>query len=168
MIKSVLFAFAIVPAVVMANISTNIDYEAGEKSTALVTPELKALAGKLFGANAEQLLHAVELNMAKYDLDMTTPSGRKSWHGKLHHEYTNDLYKVEVYTNEITGATWRYRMPFNKKDYASEVRRANSRLPKPVMTNGIPSALARARMKRELEKVSVSNVTVVIEANKRP
>lgn len=149
-------------------VSTNADYVAGEKSTVLVTPELRALAGQLFGANAEQLLHAVELNMNKYDLDMVRPEGRKSWHGRIHHEEvsTNGLFKIEVYTNELTGATWRYRLPFKPKDPAEAVKKANANLPRPITTNGIPAKLAAARVRRQVESQVVSNVTVTVEGNR--
>lgn len=169
-IKCLLSAIAFVPALVLAedNVSTNADYVAGERSTVLVTPELRALAGQLFGANAEQLLHAVELNMNKYDLDMAHPDGRKSWHGRMHHEEvsTNGLFKVEVYSNELTGATWRYRLPWKKVDAATQVKAANAKLPRPVTTNGIPAKLAAARLRRQVESQTVSNVTVTVEANR--
>lgn len=163
-----ILAMAFVPALALANISTNADYVAGEKSNVLVTPELRALAGQLFGANAEQLLHAVELNMTKYDLDMARPEGRKAWHGRLHHEevHTNALCKIEVYTNELTGATWRFRLPFKPKDPAAEVKKANARIPRPVTTNGIPAKLAAARLRRQIESQVVSNITVNVEANR--
>lgn len=168
MIKHAILALAFVPALAGANVSTNADYVAGERSTVLVTPALRALAGQLFGANAEQLLHAVELNMTKYDLDMARPEGRKAWHGKLLHEevHTNDLFKIEVYTNELTGATWRYRLPWTKVDAASQVKSANAKLPRPVTTNGIPAKLAAARVRRQIESQVVSNVTVTVEANR--
>lgn len=168
--KFLFVALALVPAFVWAadNVSTNADYVAGEKSPALITPELRAVAGGLFGARAEEILHAVELNMAKYDLDMSKPEGRKSWHGKLHHEefHTNGLFKIEIYTNELTGATWRYRLPWKKVDAAAQVQKANAALPRPVITNGIPAALAAARLKRSQETSTVSNVTINVEANR--
>ena len=163
MIKRAILALAFVPALAGANVSTNADYVAGEKSPALITPELRAVASGLFGARAEEILHAVELNMTKYDLDMARPEGRKAWHGKLHHEevHTNDLYKIEVYTNELTGATWRYRLPFTPKPLTPVAPRT-----KTVMTNGIPAKLAAARLRRQIESATVSNVTVNVEANR--
>lgn len=168
MIKSAILALAFVPAFAWANISTNADYVAGEKSPALITPELRAVAAGLFGERAADILHAVELNMTKYDLDMARPEGRKAWHGKIHHEefHTNELCKIEVYTNELTGATWRFRLPFKPKDPAAEVKKANARIPRPVTTNGIPAALAAARIRRQIESATVSNVTVNVEANR--
>ena len=168
MIKRAILALAFVPALAWANVSTNADYVAGEKSPALITPELRAVAGGLFGARADEILHAVELNMAKYDLDMARPEGRKAWHGRLHHEevHTNALCKIEVYTNELTGATWRFRLPFTPKDPEAEVKKANARLPRPVTTNGIPAKLAAARLRRQVESQTVSNVTVTVEANR--
>lgn len=168
--KSLFVALALVPAFVWAaeNVSTNADYVAGEQSQVLITPELRAMASGLFGARAEEILHAVELNMAKYDLDMARPEGRKSWHGKLIKEEFPDgeCVKIETYTNELTGATWRYRMPWKKVDAATQVKAANAKLPRPVITNGIPSALAAARLKRAQEASTVSNVTINVEANR--
>jgi len=145
-------------------VSTNADYVAGVQSTALITPELRAAAGQLFGSDAaRQLIHAVELNMTKYDRDMATDSGRRAWHGRLLREEisTNDLCKVSVYTNEVTGKVWRYRQPFKPVTVA----KVNARL-KTSITNGIPESLAQARRRRDAEKNVTSNVVVNVEANK--
>lgn len=155
----------VVASVTADSVSTNADYVAGEQSTVLITPELRYAAAQLFGSDAaQQILHAVELNMTKYDRDMRTDSGRRAWHGKLHREVvsTNDLCKISIYSNEVTGAVWKYRQPFTRV----EVSRFNSTLPRPVMTNGVPEALAKARARREAERVAVSNITVNVEANK--
>lgn len=125
--------------------STNADYVAGENSQALVTPEMRTLASQMLGANADALLHAAALTMAKYDVDMQSQSGRRSWHGKMIREevFTNALCKVEVYSNEVTGAIWRYRLPFNPAPKFMSSRRKVS-----YSTNGIPSRLAAARAAR--------------------
>ena len=146
-----------------ADITTNADYVAGERSTVLITPELRGAAAQLFGADAaEQILHAVELNMTKYDRDMESDTGRRAWHGVLHHEEvsTNDLCKISVYSNKTTGVVWRYRQPFAPKPI---VVRTSS--PRPVMTNGIPARLAAARQRRAIESVTVSNVVINVDAS---
>lgn len=144
------------------------DYIEGEKSAVLVTPEIQAAAAAMLGPEAAaQLLHAAKLQMSKYDRDMQTQSGRRAWHGKLLHSevYTNELCAVEVYSNEVDGAVWRYRLPFKPKETVSSY---NARLPRPPMTNGIPARLAAARQRRYAEQTTVSNVTVNIEANLPP
>lgn len=143
--------------------STNADYVAGESSQALLTPELRAMASQMFGANADALLHAIELNMAKYDMDMRTQSGRKNWHGTMIREEvdTNALCKVETYKNEQTGAVWRYKLPYQPtpasvKTYA----------PPKIGTNGVPEKLAAARAARNAQlEEGTKTVTVEITAN---
>lgn len=141
------------------------DYAEGEKSAVLVTPEIQTAAAAMLGQEAaQQLLHAMRLQMSKYDADMKTQSGRRAWHGKLLHSevYTNELCAVEVYSNEVDGAVWRYRLPFKPKETVSSY---NARLPRPPMTNGIPAKLAAARLRRYEEQTTTSNVTVNVEAN---
>ena len=144
------------------------DYAEGEKSAALVTPEIQTAAAAMLGQEAaQQLLHAMRLQMSKYDADMKTQSGRRAWHGKLLHEeiHTNELCAVEVYSNEVDGAVWRYRLPFKPKETVSSY---NARLPRPPMTNGIPARLAAARLRRYEEQTMTSNITVNVEANLPP
>lgn len=146
------------------------DYDAGEKSAELITPEVAAAASQMLGGDmAGKLVHAIKLQMAKYDRDMQSKSGRSAWHGKLLRTevYTNDLVSVEVYSNEVDGAVWRYRQPFAVRNPKQEVLDANARLKMPVMTNGIPARLAAARLRRQEEKNTISNVTVNIEVGGR-
>lgn len=95
-------------------IPTNgVDYVEGEKSTALVTPQIQAIAGQMFGQpEGAAFLHAMFLNMNKYDMDMRTPEGRKRWHGTLVGTSvpdTNNWTIVETYSNEVNGAVWKHR-----------------------------------------------------------
>lgn len=159
-------------AVFTANIALadeiSYDYAEGEKSAVLVTPEIQTAAAAMLGSEAAaQLLHAAKLQMSKYDRDMQTQSGRRAWHGKLLHSevYTNELCAVEVYSNEVDGAVWRYRLPFKPVNSVSSY---NSRLPRPPMTNGIPAKLAAARLRRYEEQTMTSNITVNVEANLPP
>ena len=159
-------------AVFTANIALadeiSYDYAEGEKSAVLVTPEIQTAAAAMLGSEAAaQLLHAAKLQMSKYDRDMQTQSGRRAWHGKLLHSevYTNELCAVEVYSNEVDGAVWRYRLPFKPKETVSSY---NARLPRPPMTNGIPAKLAAARLRRYEEQTMTSNITVNVEANLPP
>lgn len=141
------------------------DYVEGEKSADLITPEISMAASQMLGGeNALKLLHAIRLQMTKYDLDMRSDSGRRNWHGsKIREEiHTNDLFKVEVYSNSVDGTVWRYAVPFKPVDVRQYVDKYNAKLPKPPMTNGVPVALAEARMRRYAEKNTVSNVTETI------
>ena len=160
----ILAALALIPAFAFAD-GVQADYQEGEKSAELITPEISYAAAQMLGEeNAAKLLHAIRLQMTKYDLDMQSDTGRKNWHGKLVKEeiHTNDAVKVQVYSNSVDGAIWRYKIPFKAADLRKIVNSYNAKLPKPPMTNGIPVALAQARMRRYEEKNTVSNVTETI------
>lgn len=160
--KSVVFIFcALAFAPVIAEVAS--DYVEGEKSSDLISPDVGAAAAQMLGGDmADKLLHAVRLQMVKYDRDMQSQSGRSAWHGKLVRSeiYTNELFKVEVYSNEVDGTVWRYRTPFRPLS----VKSVNAKLPQPVMTNGIPARLAAARLRRQAEKQTVSNVVENVTA----
>lgn len=140
------------------------DYVEGEKSPALITPEVRAAAAVMMGErNASAFLHAMALNMAKYDLDMANQSGRRAWHGRLVREeiHTNELVKVEVYSNAVDGAIWRYRMPFKPVAVKKTARRTT------FSTNGVPARLAAARAARAAQidaGTVVTNVETVANA----
>ena len=124
------------------------DYVEGEKSAELITPEVQAAATAMMGqSNAQAFLHALKLNMVKYDMDMRSQAGRRNWHGKLVYEeiHTNELVKVEVYSNEVSGAVWRYRLPFKPVELKKTSRKVT------YSTNGIPARLAAARARRAAE-----------------
>ena len=124
------------------------DYVEGEKSAELITPEVQAAATAMMGQkNAKAFLHAMKLNMVKYDMDMKSQTGRRNWHGRLVSEeiHTNELVKVEVYSNEVSGAVWRYRLPFKPVELKKTSRKVT------YSTNGIPARLAAAMAKRAAE-----------------
>lgn len=122
------------------------DYVDGEKSIALITPQVEAAAAFL-GTDIEPMMHALKLQMTKYDMDMRTQAGRKAWHGRLIAEevHTNELVKVEVYSNEVSGAIWRYSLPFKPVQPKPTDRKIT------YSTNGIPARLVAARAKRAAE-----------------
>lgn len=140
------------------------DYVAGEKSAELITPEVQAAAAAMMGpANAQAFLHAMRLNMVKYDMDMQKLQGRRDWHGKLVSEeiHTNELVKVEVYSNEVSGAVWRYRLPFKPVELKKSSRTVT------YSTNGIPARLAAARARRAAQLnggVVVTNIETTANA----
>lgn len=140
------------------------DYVEGEKSAELITPEVQAAAAAMMGpANAQAFLHALKLNMVKYDMDMMKQQGRRDWHGKLVSEeiHTNELVKVEVYSNEVSGAVWRYRLPFKPVELKKSSRTVT------YSTNGIPARLAAARARRAAQLnggVVVTNIETTANA----
>lgn len=141
------------------------DYIEGEQSAALVTPEIETAASAMLGpSTAGQLLHAMRLQMSKYDADMKTQSGRRAWHGKLLYSeiHTNELCAVEVYSNEVDGVIWRYRLPFKPKGPAQLPRPPR---PAVVSTNGIPARLAQARIQTVADKSAPKQVTVEVTGN---
>ena len=174
------------------------DYVEGERSADLITPEITASAEVLLGREtASNLLHAMQLNMSLYDADMRTKQGRTRWHGRCIHEIvdTNALCAVEVYSNTVDGATWRYRKPFKIKRPPSVASRISSerhrqqaaaaaerrRLDRiaAITTNetaevaalmrdkGYPEDLARLMLKWELSKLLPTNtVNAVITPQK--
>ena len=136
------------------------DYEDGEKSTVLMTPEVIGAASAMFGEDAEALLNAIRLQMDKYDRDVKTDAGRRSWHGKLIKEeiYTNELCKVQVYSNDLSGAVWRYKTAFRPRE-------ASKPKPATLTTAGIPKGLAAVRARRNAERTNdVQTVTIEINA----
>lgn len=150
--------FALLCRAEESNVSSNADYVAGENSQILVTPELQSVARQMLGANGDALLRGVALTMQKYDNDMQTQTGRRGWHGRMMREEvcTNGLYKIEVYSNDVTGAIWRYRMPFRPVTPKTGARKVT------YTTNGIPERLAAARAKRAAQlngEVVTTNIT---------
>lgn len=142
------------------------DYVDGENSAALITPEAEAALGALVGPqNARSLAHAMRLNMALYDGDMRSQSGRRHWHGVLVGEIvnTNGLYKIEVYSNKVNGAVWRFRTPFKPVAPKSPTVRS----PK-LSKAGIPARLAAARAQREAERQQMTTNVVNRVANPIP
>ena len=100
---------------------------------------------------------ALGLLNRKYHREVERPDGRKAWHGKLMREVilTNELQKVEYYEDGTS-----FSFPFMPKTSAAAVSNRNARLTT-VMTNGVPRALAEARMRRAQEKATTNIVTVV-------
>jgi len=164
MIKHFLVIFSLFSFLMVAHAEVAADYVEGEKSHDILTPSVTAAATMAVGDDmAAQLLHALRLQMAKYDNDMRSSSGRRAWHGRLVSQeiHTNDLCKIEVYSNEVTGVLWRYRVPMKPVTVAQ----SNARLTTTVDTNGVPTRLAAARLRRQAEAdASVSNVTVTVTA----
>ena len=166
--KKALIILALSATVAIAD-EIQTDYTEGEKSAELITPDIETAAKAMLGQeDAAKLLHAIRLQMAKYDHDMRSTSGRREWHGTLLRQevYTNELCAVEVYTNKLDGSVWRYKYPFKPRPTAAEVNAM--RLKQPPIVKGVPKKLAEARLRRYQELNTKSNVTVNVEAGVRP
>lgn len=161
MIKS--FAIAVSAVLLAFGADVKFDYQEGEKSEAIVSPEMQQAAAAMLGNGGDALLHAMRLQMAKYDNDMRTRAGRAAWHGKLVsvEHYTNELFAVETWSNEVTGAVWKYRLSYKPPTPKTVQRNIQ------FTTNGIPRRLAEARARRARELNAGTVVTnIVIEAGK--
>lgn len=92
-----------------------------------------------------------------YDTDMKSSSGRSKWHGKKIREVvdTNSMVKVSLYEDGYSiSDKARITTPLDS------VIKSNARL----STNGIPARLAAARLRRQTDATTVSNVTVNVKA----
>lgn len=111
------------------------------------------------------LLAALQLINRKYHRDCERADGRKAWHGKMRETVTTndvgELVKQEIHED---GQTFTFTSRYVTA--AAAVSNANSRLTT-TMTRGVPSELAKARLRRAREKNTVSNVTISVEANVR-
>lgn len=133
----------------MTTVHVPADYVEGEKSAELITPEVETAAAAMMGPeNARAFLHALRLSMRKYDIDMRTQTGRRAWHGQFLREEinTNDLCKVEVYSNTVDGTVWRYKSKFQPKPMVRKTNR-QTRYVEP----GLPERLVNILKKRAAE-----------------
>ena len=139
------------------------DYVEGERSADMITPEVHAAAAAMMGPdNARAFLHAMRLNMLKYDADMQTQKGRSAWHGSFLREEvsTNEMVKVEVYSNTVDGTIWRYKTPFKPKPMVKPLSSAQRKIT--YATNGMPARLAATIAKRAAE-LNAGTVTITAE-----
>ena len=107
------------------------------------------------------LVAALQLLNRKYHRDVSTEAGRKAWHGAKRREVvdTNTLEKVTYY-EDGTAFTDQARI-ITPQDSANAY---NASLPKPVMTNGVPTRLAAARLRQRENSTTTNEVTVTIQA----
>ena len=110
------------------------------------------------------LVAALQLINRKYHRDCQRAEGRKAWHGAMHEVITTngeDLVKTEIHED---GQQFTFRSRYIPP--AVSVSNGNARL-STTITRGIPTELAKARLRRAQEKNTVSNVTIAVEANTR-
>ena len=108
------------------------------------------------------LIAALQLINRKYHRDCERGDGRRAWHGKLMLQtvVTNGETLVKTERHE-DGTEFTFEAPYVPPSVA--VSNANARL-KTTMSKGVPKALAAARLRRQQEKSSVTNVTVTVTA----
>ncbi|MBR4522816.1 MAG: hypothetical protein IKO64_01075 [Kiritimatiellae bacterium] len=100
------------------------------------------------------LVAALQLLNRKYHREVATPGGRQAWHGKMIREEVDLERAVKIETHEDGMA---FEIPFSSPKKAT---------PKPATLNaeGVPVALARARKRREQEKATTNEVTIITKA----
>ncbi len=100
---------------------------------------------------------ALGLLNRKYHREVERSDGRRAWHGRLVSETvnTNSMEKVEVYED---GA--RFTFPFEVKDSQAAISNRNAKM-RVTLKNGVPKALAEARLRRVDEKAETNIVNVV-------
>lgn len=115
------------------------------------------------GWTAADVADAIKSVRELYVRDNATSEGRARWNGKIVGSPivdTNAMTKTTVYENGRVFVDQAVVRP-----PAESVAKSNAKLKTTVTTNGIPKALAEARLRRQAEKdQGVSNVTVTVTA----
>lgn len=98
-----------------------------------------------------------------YSNDMANAQGRVKWHGRRVRE--------SVVTNGETWVKTEYYADGTSFTFEPQVvtpldsvKAANARLPKPVVTNGIPARLAAARLRQRENASTTNEITVALVA----
>lgn len=116
------------------------------------------------GWTAADVADAIKSVRELYVRDNATAEGRKRWNGKVVETTvdTNTMVRTTVHENGRV-----FVEPAKVSTHIESVMAANKRLKTTVSTNGVPKALAEARLRRQAEKdLGVSNVTVTVTAGK--
>lgn len=150
-------ASAFAPA--LADTSTNATLNVDE----VISETVKVIEAE--GWTAQDVADAIRSLRGLYLRDNATSEGRKRWHGKVVSTSvdTNALIRTTIHEDGEVFVD-----PAAVITPAQSVQTSNARLPKPVTTNGVPVALAAARLRRQAEVAQgVSNVTVTVVAGGR-
>ena len=111
------------------------------------------------GWTAEDVADAIRSLRGLYLRDNSTKEGRYRWHGKVTYSGidTNAMVLTTIHEDgEI------FQDPAKVITPLDAVRAANAKLPKPVMTNGIPARLAAARLRQRENASTTNEVTIVV------
>ena len=112
---------------------------------------------RLIDAVAKLALQKQLAEAALLDAEQTE-EGRLKWHGR----YVKEIVDVENATATFVHADGtEYVVTFRRVDPSVAVAKANAKLPMPPMTNGVPVALANARLKRYAEKLNPVKIETV-------
>lgn len=133
--------------------------ETGAETESTPAPATLEEAVSASGWTVQELVAALDMIEAKYNRDMKTKEGRRSWHGKPVSESvdTNTLTRVTVYEDGTVFT--------DQAKVTTPSASANAQLARlQAQTNGIPERLAAARLRQRQNAETVSNVTVRITA----
>lgn len=98
------------------------------------------------------LVQALGLLNRKYHREIAAPAGRKEWHGRLVKEIIDEDAETKTEIHE-DGTTFVYR--FKVVTPSQAVTDSNEKLV--ANTNGVPAALAAARLRR-VQEIQTTNV----------
>lgn len=144
-------AAAIIAAFADTNETVDVD--------AIISETVKVIQEE--GWTASDVADAIRSLRGLYLRDNATTDGRKRWHGKVVTTSvdTNTLMRTTVHEDGETfvdGPT--VITP------AQQAQAQLSKLPKPVMTNGVPTRLANARLRQRENSTTTNEVTVALKA----
>ena len=105
---------------------------------------------------------ALQKQLAEAALEdaLATEEGRLAWHGRYVGQ-TVDLASQTATFTHADGTT--YSVKFAAPNLATDVAKANRKLPVAMTTNGVPVKLADARRRRYQEKVVGTNIVTTVE-----
>ena len=116
------------------------------------------------GWTAADVADAIKSVRELYVRDNSTAEGRRRWNGKVIETTvdTNTMVRTTVHENgRVFVEAAKVTTP------SQSVAASNAKLKTTVSTNGVPKALAEARLRRQAEKdQGVSNVTVTVTAGR--
>jgi len=118
---------------------------------ALATPKNYALlkSTKLKDAAAKLALQKQLAEAALVDEEQTE-AGRIKWHGRYVGQRIDMATLTATFIHE-DGTE--YAVKFQRPSILAAVDKANAKMPKPPMTNGVPESLAKARIRRYEERI---------------
>lgn len=130
-----------------------------EKVNAIISEVVTVIEDE--GWTATDLADAIRSLRGLYLRDNATKEGRVRWHGKVVTTSvdTNTLIRTTIHEDgEVFEDTAKITTP------AQQAQAQLAKLPKPVMTNGIPARLANARLRQRENSTTTNEVVVVLRA----
>ena len=153
---------AVVQSNIVAKITERVTASKSKVSELASTDNYALLTSTSLLDAAKKLALQKQLAEAALEDALATEEGRLAWHGRYVGQ-TVDLASQTATFTHADGTT--YSVKFAAPNLATDVAKANRKLPVAMTTNGVPVKLADARRRRYQEKVdSPSNVTVRVSA----